>query len=58
MDFQINRFLLSVEQGNLGVVLVFLDKSIYVDLVDDEGVNVFYIVLVNGDEKVVSLLLL
>lgn len=40
------------------MVLVFLDKGIYVDLSDEEGVNVFYFLVVNGNEKVVCLLLL
>lgn len=57
MDPQINRLLLSAEQGNLGVVSALLDKSIHVDSTDDEGVNALHTASANGDEKVVRLLL-
>ncbi|XP_027056761.1 ankyrin repeat and SAM domain-containing protein 6-like isoform X1 [Pocillopora damicornis] len=57
MDPQINRLLLSAEQGNLGVVSALLEKSIHVDSADDEGVNALHTASANGDEKVVRLLL-
>lgn len=57
MDPQINRLLLSAEQGNLSMVSALLDKGIHVDSTDDEGVNALHTASANGDEKVVRLLL-